>query len=457
MPTTTMMKLPKTESPEEFEKICRDVLCIKYNLEFDLYGGRGENQDGVDIRAEQNGKKTVAQCKNYLKPNSSKSLIESFTKDMKAVADTNKNGVIEKFIAMTSHDRNTTVEDEILAFGKTLGLNTKVLFWDNIEEIICGDIALLRTHYPFFRKCELVTTGSIRKMSSFFVGRESELDSIKKIVESGNGAALVTGIGGMGKTEICRKLFYMYEGEVGGKFRYIGWVEWNGSLQNTFYRSFLKTLDIEKVDESFIATKRDIAKFGSDLLLFIDGANDISPDDQIELASLGCKVVVSSRHGRIDRFEAVHTCAMSEEHCTGIYKHIREKGVRDNTAISAIIEKAGRITIVVELLAKAAKAKKLSDSEMLAELNACGFDLSNINEKIFETKTFNQNMEKLFDISGLNEKERGILKKFSLFPPIPLNHDIAKRWMEQETFDLLDDLVNRSWLEENDEEYSRLT
>ena len=80
MPTTTMMKLPKTGSSEEFEKICRDVLCVKYNLEFDLYGGRGENQDGVDIRAEQNGKKTVAQCKNYLKPKSSKSLIESFIK-----------------------------------------------------------------------------------------------------------------------------------------------------------------------------------------------------------------------------------------------------------------------------------------------------------------------------------------------------------------------------------------
>ena len=32
MPTSLLMRLPKSESPEEFESLCKDVLIKEYNI-----------------------------------------------------------------------------------------------------------------------------------------------------------------------------------------------------------------------------------------------------------------------------------------------------------------------------------------------------------------------------------------------------------------------------------------
>ena len=78
MPTPSLMKLPKTSSAEEFEKICNDVLTLTLNQNFQLYGRQGQNQNGIDLYVDlPDGGRIVAQCKNYLAPNSGNQLIQS--------------------------------------------------------------------------------------------------------------------------------------------------------------------------------------------------------------------------------------------------------------------------------------------------------------------------------------------------------------------------------------------
>ena len=47
MPTPPLMILPKSESPEEFESLCKDVLIKKYNnqIRFEQYGRKGQGQN----------------------------------------------------------------------------------------------------------------------------------------------------------------------------------------------------------------------------------------------------------------------------------------------------------------------------------------------------------------------------------------------------------------------------
>ena len=49
MPTFSTAKLPRSDSAEEFENMCADVLRIKYNCHFKKYGRRGQKQNGIDL------------------------------------------------------------------------------------------------------------------------------------------------------------------------------------------------------------------------------------------------------------------------------------------------------------------------------------------------------------------------------------------------------------------------
>ena len=65
----------------------------------------------------------------------------------------------------------------------------------------------------------------------YFTGRETELNDLRQKIESKQKSVLVSGMGGIGKTHICRKLFGEYE-MMGrsGSFQYIGYIEYNGDI-----------------------------------------------------------------------------------------------------------------------------------------------------------------------------------------------------------------------------------
>ncbi len=52
----------------------------------------------------------------------------------------------------------------------------------------------------------VVTHNASIKPVSYFTGRETELQVLRKRIEEGRKSVLVSGMGGIGKTHICRKL-----------------------------------------------------------------------------------------------------------------------------------------------------------------------------------------------------------------------------------------------------------
>ena len=144
MPTPETMVLPKTSSHDEFEKICKDVLSIRYNCRFEQYGRAGQKQNGIDLRCrDSDGTFIVAQCKNYHNPGLAKSLIAKIKQDIDATKELDFK--IKKFIAITSMDYDLNVQKALIDIGCD-----EILFWNDVQSTICKNRDLLKTHYPSF-------------------------------------------------------------------------------------------------------------------------------------------------------------------------------------------------------------------------------------------------------------------------------------------------------------------
>lgn len=77
----------------------------------------------------------------------------------------------------------------------------------------------------------------IEKINSENIGRSEELEEIKKEVLANN-TVLVYGIGGIGKSYICRKLFWNYYDSFSDGIEYLAWIQYNGDLTQSVTSSF---------------------------------------------------------------------------------------------------------------------------------------------------------------------------------------------------------------------------
>jgi phosphoglycerate kinase len=142
-----ILVLPIPDKQATFESVCKDVLSVKYGLNFEIYGERGRPQKGIDLYAEHNDGLIVAQCKNYAKSESIARLIAIISDDISLIDQITD---VTKVVILTTHRRDRTVQEEIIQLNQALERKFKinVMFWDDIEEIICDDLTLLKKHFP---------------------------------------------------------------------------------------------------------------------------------------------------------------------------------------------------------------------------------------------------------------------------------------------------------------------
>ena len=318
-----------------------------------------------------------------------------------------------------------------------------LIILDNIDGKIDKLIALFLEYIiPQKRFPKIVTISSAPTPSDYFTGRETELTDIKNHIADNKKLMLVNGMGGIGKSEICKKLFHELD------LPHVGWVVFDGDLQKTLHGKFTAVNEPD-FDENVRKTVTHINGLGKDLLLFIDNMNEPSEADWDIVQSLACNVLITSRLTNVDRIKPYTIGKLSEEQCVSLYKDIRGGAVYNDEIIKELVKKSDYLTIVVELLAKTAKTANLSDETLLQKLKSKGFNLPEIKKSVNinnQARKFNEHLSLLFDISKLDEDERMVLKHFSLFPQIPLPFDYAERWFEQENPDILNKLAEKGWL-----------
>ncbi len=312
----------------------------------------------------------------------------------------------------------------------------------------------------------IVTHNSNIKPVSYFTGREIELQDLRQRIEDGRKSVLVSGMGGIGKTHICRKLFEEYlnkHAENGnGPFHHIGYIEYNGDMDSSL-QSCLKFKQQDNPEQNQEAAWQELEYLAADgkLLLFVDNVNvPIGKDAGLgKLKGIPGAVVLTSRRTSFSKeFEPYRIGFLSTDQCIVIYERIRYEDSGKKVSkeeipdLKYIIEKmAAGHTITVEFLAHLAYAKNWPVKRLREELENNGFRLQYKDE---EDKLVNiqESYETLYDLAELTEAEQNILEAFSVFPYIPLGAETCNKWLLKdagvsEDDDILIGLYRKGWLQ----------
>lgn len=313
---------------------------------------------------------------------------------------------------------------------------------------------------------EFVVTHNVNiRPVSYFTGRETELQELRQRIEEGRKLLLVSGMGGIGKTHICRKLFEEYlnkhAADEDGSFQHIGYIEYNGDMGSSL-QNCLKFKHQDSPEQNQEAAWRELEYLAADgkLLLFVDNVDKpISADVGLQrLKGIPGAVILTSRQVSVgDEFELYRIGFLGMEQCKEIYGKIRFEGgdrkvnPEEVEDLEYVIENlAGRHTITVELLAHLARTKHWTIKRLREELEKKGFRLTF--HKAGELVNIQESYEKLYDLSELTGAEQNILEAFSVFPYIPLAVETCNEWLladarVSENDDILMGLYQKGWLQ----------
>jgi len=311
----------------------------------------------------------------------------------------------------------------------------------------------------------VVTHNTNIKPVSYFTGRETELQDLRQRIEDGRKSVLVSGMGGIGKTHICRKLFEEYLNrhakDENGPFRHMGYIEYSGDMDNSLQNGLkFKKQDSPEQNKEAAWRELEYLASGGKLLLFVDNVDrQISADPGLErLKGIPGAVILTSRLASFgDEFEPYRIGFLDMEQCKEIYGRIRFRSSGGEVKPEEIPDLeyvighlAGRHTITVEFLAHLAYIKSWTVKKLREELEQKGFRLAF--HKDGGLVDIQESYEALYDLSGLTEAEQNILEAFSVFPYIPLAAGTCNEWLladagVSENDDILMGLYQKGWLQ----------
>ncbi|MCP4130403.1 MAG: ATP-binding protein [bacterium] len=127
------------------------------------------------------------------------------------------------------------------------------------------------------------------------VGREKDLAAFEKLIGSEGLVLLVNGIGGIGKTELCKRYFWKHL----ESYEYVGWVNYYSGIKDSIVSNFKKSLiDIADSDTYDIIYNKIIDFLQSlpkNSLLIFDNVDNEDDTDLDIIKALPLKVAVTSR------------------------------------------------------------------------------------------------------------------------------------------------------------------
>ena len=338
----------------------------------------------------------------------------------------------------------------------------------NMEKYIGGN-EINNYNITMYQESErefVVTHNANIKPVSYFTGRETELQELRQRIEEGRKSVLVSGMGGIGKTHICRKLFEEYLNKHANSedisFCHIGYIEYNGDMGSSL-QNCLKYKEQDNPGQNQEAAWKELEYLAADgkLLLFVDNVNVTMKEDEglKRLKNVPGAVVVTSRRTSFSKeFKTYKIGFLDVKQCKTVYEKIRyedsgrEVPEDEIPDLEYIIGKlAAMHTITVEFLAHLAQTKHWTVKELRDELEEKGFQLEYKDEED-GLVNIQKSYETLYDLSGLTEAEQNILEAFSVFPYIPLLVEICNKWLladagVSEEDDILTGLYRKGWLQ----------
>ena len=302
-------------------------------------------------------------------------------------------------------------------------------------------------------KTKDITIGT-KNPVSHMVGREVDVKNILEIFENNrrenNKTHLwIYGMGGLGKTQLCRKLYYIFD----SKIPFIGWVSCQGDFRTSLVNSMLNRNSTDNLDEAFNKSVEYINKLGKRLILFVDNFDGFDQSIK-DIESLKCNVIVTSRNKNPDTFKEYELGFLPFEQCKQLFREFYK--LEENVYMNEIIHKTGYLTLAIELVAKTGRKMGITLEKLYCKLDEKGFDIQTVVKSNWDNngEQLNAEMAKqfsiVFDLSSLkyNKDALYILSNFALLPYLTINQGKIISWLAlDEENNLLFDLYESGWLQ----------
>lgn len=304
--------------------------------------------------------------------------------------------------------------------------------------------------------------------SRLCIQRSEELRDVDYRLKK-DGYVFIKGMGGLGKSELAK----MYVNECGNQFHTIQFCKYVDSLKSMVASmpiSGINDQDYKNFDELAKAKNKILHQCDANTLIIVDNFNvtydkflrEFLPSD-----SNSFKVIFTTRcMPAADYYEdkVLNLLPLSSKNCKKLfYMH---SGIEYNLRTDDLLEKLTNEiqfnTLLLILIAKTVKRTKMPISEIIEKLRDRELDSINVNvfyeydccdNEVEEYNKINSHLNTVFNISGLTYEEQIVLLNMTLVSAygIMLDEFVSACNTQWLTTEIIENLINRGWLEHRDE------
>lgn len=312
----------------------------------------------------------------------------------------------------------------LLAFyGPEMG-SRELLDFCQAQEHSAQALYLLSSHVTFGRRVPLSMTGRNCELcrqglskDEYVMDAASCLPQLTDAIRQG-GKIAVTGMGGIGKTEMTRQALAVLAKEE--LFSRMAWVQYEKSLTASLRMAF-DGLD-GVAEENVLSTVREKleAPYQGRTLLLIDSV-DMPPEADEGLREIehwGCDVLVTTRFPLGEGFRNIAVPLLSEEASRALFvqhdPYLKGMGSAETEALHQVLSRVAGHPLAIILLAHLAKMKRWTMAQLLDELDRISPEGLRLAGGKFSAIA--QRIAQMVSTDALTDRERQVLAVFATFP-----------------------------------------
>ncbi len=285
-----------------------------------------------------------------------------------------------------------------------------------------------------------------------FCGRSKEIDELHAVV-SDNSTIIITGVAGIGKSELVRA----YSKEHQKEYQYFGYYFYSGSLKDIIVNVVCDSLTAESdLNTRYCHNLELLSSLGEKALLIIDNFN-VSPDDDEcfdDVCDLKCKVIFTS-HMRFEDYATYELQAFRHvDDIKTLTKYFYQYKEDEWKYLLQIYGIFGMHTFCVELCAKAFTKGAFSPKTLYKNLHS--FKIKDFAEKLSakkdkhpKKKTYFDHIRELFNLLGLPEQHKQVLRIMVFAPYFGFRKDFFAKIMNLSNMVIVEDLIDVGLLYKN--------
>ena len=376
------------------------------------------------------------------------------------------NGIFKKTSSFdkqiyTPKDYNDSADILFHEWLKKLGSNEKITFnlvltsIMNLYELIEHIEKNISVDKEPQVRIQLISKETRRPKNTFFEkSRENEIVQLFDLVNKNDKIGLVSGIGGIGKTEICKFLFHScyIDKKIEG-IKYIGWITYNNNIVETLVDQIICDKDENDMDLAYSMTLHYLQQLGNELLLFVDNVdNSMVADNKLkQLFNLNCKLVITTRIMELDSFHPIIIGPLTIKWAKKLFYSFYLNDYEEENFNKIFAMTQGH-PLSIELIAKLAnnlESKGMMLKDFIKQLEDTHFQLPKIDETII-FEEYNQklieHLNRIFSISKLSSSYKNLMYRISLFPSTIISIKALISWKVINNVEEIELLVSRGWL-----------